>query len=417
MRIDARARRTAMALAVCLIFPLPPAAAARRAFRRRHQAASQPIRVVIKAKLKAERQKISQNRSHLSAVKEDIRNTQSDLRVKKTQVARLSDQVRELQVRVDEAARRLRGAAQRLEVAQRRVEECTYRLQKAELRLAAHRRRLSRRIARSYEAGTVTFVEVLLKASSLADFLDRQYYVERVFNSDVQFLTELRAEQQTVAQERAELEQERAVQEDAKQEKTIELQQVEGLKQERQQLLQRVETEKNLKEEELEELQQDSTSIAAMLEGEWRHEREYWRDLHPRLEVPMPRWTGRWLRPVRGYPISSGFGMRLPPLLGCYRMHTGIDFAAPLGTPIRAAAAGRVLWASWRGGYGRCIILLHDGGVATLYGHCFEIFVYPGQKVKCGDPIGATGNTGLSTGPHLHFEIRVNGLPVNPIGP
>ena len=122
------------------------------------------------------------------------------------------------------------------------------------------------------------------------------------------------------------------------------------------------------------------------------------------------------MRPVL-FPISSGFGMRFHPILGYARMHTGIDFAAPLGTPIRAAAAGRVLWASWRGGYGRCIILLHDGGVATLYGHCFEIFVYPGQKVKCGDPIGATGNTGLSTGPHLHFEIRVNGLPVNPIGP
>src|SRR2546428_12605111 len=221
MRIDARARRTAMALAVCLIFPLPPAAAARRAFRRRHQAASQPIRVVIKAKLKAERQKISQNRSHLSAVKEDIRNTQSDLRVKKTQVARLSDQVRELQVRVDEAARRLRGAARRLELAQRRVEEGTYRLQKAELRLAAHRRRLSRRIARSYEAGTVTFVEVLLKASSLADFLDRQYYVERFLNSVVQFLTELRAEMQTGAQVGAAQDQERLAQETTENESTL----------------------------------------------------------------------------------------------------------------------------------------------------------------------------------------------------
>jgi murein DD-endopeptidase MepM/ murein hydrolase activator NlpD len=421
MHIDARARRALVALLVCLLFPgrLAPAAAGRRrrAFHHRPPPGSQKKRAAIKAKLVAAKQKIAQDRTQLSEKKKDIRNTQQDLRVKKEQVARLSDQVRELQSRVDEAATRLQGAEKRLEVAQREVEACTHRLQRAEERLASHRRRLSTRIARSYTAGTVTFLDVLLRATSLADFLDRQYYVASIFNSDLQFLTELRVEQHTVSVERAELEQQRLQQEDAKQEKTLELQQVQGLKQQRQQLLTKVETEKNLKEEELEELEQDSNSIAAMLEGEWRHERELWRELHHGLDIPMPRWTGTYVRPVAGYPISSGFGMRFHPILGYARMHTGIDFAAPLGTPIRAAAAGRVLWASWRGGYGRCIILLHDGGVATLYGHCSAISVYPGQLVKGGDLIGATGSTGLSTGPHLHFEIRVNGLPVNPLGP
>jgi murein DD-endopeptidase MepM/ murein hydrolase activator NlpD len=421
MRIDARARRALVALLVCLLVPgrLAPAAAARRrrAVHHRTPAIAQKKRAAIKVKLTAEKQRIARDRTQLSEKQKEIRNTQEDLRVKKARVARLSDQVRDLQARVDAAGKRLQGAKNRLAVAERRVEECTHRLQRAEQRLESHRRRLSTRIARSYTAGTVTFLDVLLRATSLADFLDRQYYVESILSSDVHFLTELRAEQRTVAQERAELEQERLQQEDAKQEKALELQQVQGLKQERQQLLHKVETEKNLKEEELEELEQDSNSIAAMLEGEWRHERELWRELHPGGDVPMPGWTGTYLRPVKGYPISSGFGMRFHPILGYARMHTGIDFAAPIGTPIRAAAAGRVLWASWRGGYGRCIILLHDGGVATLYGHCSEIFVYPGQKVNGGDPIGATGSTGLSTGPHLHFEIRVNGLPVNPLGP
>jgi murein DD-endopeptidase MepM/ murein hydrolase activator NlpD len=409
-----------MALALCLLLygRLTPAAARRgRFFHSRPPASSAKKRAAIKAKLQVAQQKIRQSKAKLSERKQEIRNTQDALRVKKAQVARLADQVRELQVRVEDAAHRLKAAQNRLAVAQRRVAMCTVRLEKAERRLDAHRHRLSHRIARSYEAGTARFLDVMLRATSLADFLDRQYYVDRVFTSDVEFLTELRAEQRVVAEERAELQQQQQAEEDARQEKALELQQVDGLRKQRQEFLQRVENEKNLKEEELEELEQDSNSIAAMLENEWAHERSLWRELHHGMDVPMPGWSGSYLRPVIGYPISSGFGMRFHPILGYARMHTGIDFAAPLGTPIRAVADGRVLWATWRGGYGRCIILLHNGGVATLYGHCSEIFVYPGQTVKAGQPIGATGNTGLSTGPHLHFEIRVNGLPVNPIRP
>jgi murein DD-endopeptidase MepM/ murein hydrolase activator NlpD len=207
-----------------------------------------------------------------------------------------------------------------------------------------------------------------------------------------------------VAEERAELERKRAERELAKQETQLELQAVEASREARKDLLHQVETQKNLKEEELEELEQDSHSISALLQSEWRREQDLWRELHRGVNVPMQPWSGSYL------------GMRVHPLLGYARMHTGIDFAAPLGTPIRAAADGKVVWGTWRGGYGRCIILMHSGGVATLYGHCSEIIVHPGQTVRRGELIGATGSTGLSTGPHLHFEIRVNGLPVNPLG-
>src|SRR5207245_7728470 len=130
-----------------------------------------------------------------------------------------------------------------------------------EKRLARHHQRLSVRIVRAYTAGTVTYADVLLRASSLSDFLDRQYYVDRVFNNDVQFLTELREEQHAVAQERAELQGKQAECALAKQDRQLQLQEVEASKEKRQELLHRVETEKNLKEEELEELEQDSHSI------------------------------------------------------------------------------------------------------------------------------------------------------------
>jgi murein DD-endopeptidase MepM/ murein hydrolase activator NlpD len=423
MRIEARSRRTAAALAVFLLLSIhvAPVSATRRGRSSHHRRpaggpSSHAARAAIKAKLKAVQEKRQQQKVQLSGKQKDIHKAQVDLRLKKARVARLSDQVRELQVRVEEAGQRLKGAENRLAVADQQVQDATYRLQKAEQRLAAHHQRLSRRIARSYMAGTATFADVLLRASSLSDFLDRQYYVDRIFNSDVQFLTVLREEQRVVAEERAELERKRAERELAKQEMQLQLQAVEASREARRDLLHRVETQKNLKEEELEELEQDSRSIAALLRSDWRREQELWEELHQGDNVPMKKWSGNYLRPVKGFPISSGFGMRVHPLLGYARMHTGIDFAAPLGTPIRAAADGKVVWGTWRGGYGRCIILMHSGGVATLYGHCSEIFVHVGQEVGRGDPIGATGSTGLSTGPHLHFEIRVNGLPVNPLG-
>jgi murein DD-endopeptidase MepM/ murein hydrolase activator NlpD len=94
--------------------------------------------------------------------------------------------------------------------------------------------------------------------------------------------------------------------------------------------------------------------------------------------------------------------------------HPGIDIGAPMGATIAAAAGGRVIFAGWYGGYGNAIILDHGGSTSTLYGHCSQIFVSTGQDVQRGQAIGAVGMTGRATGPHLHFEVRVNGVPVDP---
>ncbi len=112
--------------------------------------------------------------------------------------------------------------------------------------------------------------------------------------------------------------------------------------------------------------------------------------------------------------VSSGFGMRLHPLLGFLRFHRGIDLKAGWGEPIRAAADGRVSGAGWAGGYGRQVRLAHAGGLATSYSHMSSIAAAPGQTVRQGQVIGYVGSSGLSTGPHLHYEVFKNGRPVNP---
>jgi murein DD-endopeptidase MepM/ murein hydrolase activator NlpD len=122
-----------------------------------------------------------------------------------------------------------------------------------------------------------------------------------------------------------------------------------------------------------------------------------------------PPSSGGLIWPCAG-PITSPFGMRWGSL------HPGIDIGAPTGTPIKAAASGRVLTASYNGGYGNLVVLDNGNGIATAYAHQSQIAVSVGETVTQGQVIGYVGSTGFSTGPHLHFEVRVNGSPVDPMG-
>lgn len=121
----------------------------------------------------------------------------------------------------------------------------------------------------------------------------------------------------------------------------------------------------------------------------------------------------RW--PVSG-SVSSGFGYRIHPISGARKLHTGIDISVGSGVPIGAAGDGVVILASWYGGYGNAVVIDHGGGLATLYAHQSSLAVSVGQSVSEGDTIGYVGSTGYSTGPHLHFETREFGTPVNPMG-
>jgi len=132
-------------------------------------------------------------------------------------------------------------------------------------------------------------------------------------------------------------------------------------------------------------------------------------------QLPPILTTAIFLPPVKGARIVSAFGSRIHPVYGVARMHNGVDFDAPTGAPIRAVGDGVVVIAGERGGYGNCIVIDHGNGIGTLYGHQSALVATVGQQVRQGDVIGAVGSTGLSTGPHLHFEVRLKGQPVNPL--
>lgn len=127
-----------------------------------------------------------------------------------------------------------------------------------------------------------------------------------------------------------------------------------------------------------------------------------------------PAGSGQLVRPVPG-AVSSGFGLRVHPITGQNRMHNGVDMDGGMGEPIKAAKGGTVILADVKGGYGNTVMIDHGGGMVTLYAHQSKLGVSVGSSVSTGQVIGYVGSTGQSTGPHLHFEVRVNGNPVDPM--
>jgi len=152
--------------------------------------------------------------------------------------------------------------------------------------------------------------------------------------------------------------------------------------------------------EEIDALEQQSAALAAQI-------REAQQQSAP--DIVPPSGTGQLAWPVSG-PVTSGFGPRWG------RMHEGIDIAVPTGTPVRAAAAGTVIYAGWLGGYGNLVVIDHGGGLSTAYAHNSGFAASVGQAVAAGQVVAYSGSTGHSSGPHVHFEVRVNGTAVDPLG-
>ena len=167
-------------------------------------------------------------------------------------------------------------------------------------------------------------------------------------------------------------------------------------------LLEQIRGRKDQYESEIAKLQAESSRIADLLRGRQSG------------QTLVPSGHGILGMPVNA-PVTSGFGMRRHPILGTTRMHTGIDFGVGYGTPIVASDGGVVVWAGPRGGYGNAVIIDHGNALATLYAHQSRLAVSQGATVDRGQAIGYVGSTGMSTGPHLHFEVRVRGTPVDPL--
>ncbi len=300
---------------------------------------------------------------------------------------------------------RLRVVKRRLAAIARRRQVLRARMDFTQKRLDGRRRVLARRLRENYELGSTSYVQALLSSRSMHDYLSRSYYVERIVESDVKLMEGIKADEAQLLADQRELDAQDAEQRVLKAELERSYFQYRADVAAKRVALQQIQEDREAKEAALDELEEASNEIAARLRA---------LEATPEGRARLLRaWTGHFIRPASG-PITSGFGMRYHPILHRMRMHTGVDIGAGYGEPIRAAAAGEVVMAGYMRGYGYVVIIDHGGGVSTLYGHCSELLVSDGQTVRQGQVIARVGSTGLATGPHLHFEVRRNGVPVNP---
>jgi murein DD-endopeptidase MepM/ murein hydrolase activator NlpD len=332
-------------------------------------------------------------------------------------------------VRMDLAGLRATIAHNQVRLAIRRQQ-----LQAAQDSLARHRDALNRRLVDVYEYGSTSYLDVLLSATSFVDFIERWDFVRYILRSDAALIAGVNHEQARYQVLVGELESAQAALMDAKEEQLRRDDQLGVLADERRHLLTIAAAQRFVIAQQVDELENLSAAEEARLQEliRERQQQEALAALRARLAAaqarraaaiaaglppPVERPEGgpvvfAW--PVRG-PITSPFGMRTDPVTGRYQLHSGIDIGAGYGVPIQASADGIVLYAGWYGGYGNAIILDHGSGLSTLYAHCSAMYVSQGQNIQRGQVIGAVGATGWATGPHLHFEIRVNGVPVDPL--
>ena len=267
---------------------------------------------------------------------------------------------------------------------------------------------MKKRIKYMYENGSGQFIEVLFEAKNITDFLNKAEYISTISDYDRDMLkefqdvvAEVEAQEQQLQKEYDEIE--------AMQNELIEKQEtaVCGIND--------LQDEFYEKDSEIDEMSEELQELKEAVATAERKQRERASSYSNSAGASVVSGNGMFTHPCPGYTrISSYFGWREQPLPGASTNHKGMDFAAPTGTPIYAAAAGTVTSAGYSGNAGNLIIINHGNGLQTYYMHCHKIYVKAGQKVSKGQNIAIVGTTGNSTGPHLHFQVMSGGTPVNP---
>lgn len=343
-------------------------------------------------------------RTQLQRLLDRLTRSKVKLREVRRQERRVLSELEDIDRSQEATERRLQELAREMAGSRTAVQAAATRLAVTERRLAEHRVRLRGRLRTVYMYGRTGYVDVLLGASDVAEFVTRWRFVSTIVRADgrlirqyAQGVEEHRALIETLRQEQARLAAVSA-------ETAARQREVEARGQAKRGALARLQQERAAFERMVRELEEDSRQLEALIR---RSQRATTRG------VALARSLSGFIWPARGV-FTSGFGLRRHPIFGIQRMHTGQDIAAPYATPAQAAADGRVIYAGWFGGYGKIVIIDHGAGISTLYAHLSKILTREGAGVRRGQVIGRIGSTGYSTGPHVHFEVRVNGRPIDP---
>lgn len=273
---------------------------------------------------------------------------------------------------------------------------------------AKHEELAGTRLREIYEGHRLSFLEMAFQVDSLEHLLDRMYYQERIAALDRSLIDQLRARKQALQDNKNRLDQEKNKLGDIVSEIAKKALEIAKLRVSQEQVAERLKTQRAFFEQAERELAMQSKTLEKQILAMETS------SSNSADGKPMQKGTGSMAMPLRA-KITSPFGWRTHPIFKRRKFHTGIDLAGPMRSPIRASDSGHVLYTGWYGGYGKVVIVSHGNSFSTLYAHLSSYAVKKGDNVAKGDILGYEGATGFATGPHLHFEVRVEGKPNNPL--
>ena len=340
-----------------------------------------------------------------------------------TVIGSVSEQLRQIEEQLRQATAELGTIKEQRVAVENDITLNERQLAEAQKRLEGRESVFYKRVRDIYINGRLSYLDVVIGSKDFSDFANRLEVLKRIIDSDITLINEIKKERAEIEAHKQKLEADRAKLVELEKAALAKQAEIEQKKAERNVVLQKAQNDRATAMQAIEELNASSAQVSAMLK-----ERQAARAAAAAAAAAAAQSSGgqgasdNWVQGTGqlGWPVSgeitSPYGYRVHPIWGTTIYHSGIDIGVDDGTPVHAADGGVVVWSGWMGGYGYAVVIDHGNGLSTLYGHNSELAVDEGQSVAKGQVISYAGSTGNSTGPHVHFEVRVNGDPVDPMG-
>ncbi|MBB6215773.1 murein DD-endopeptidase MepM/ murein hydrolase activator NlpD [Anaerosolibacter carboniphilus] len=337
----------------------------------------------------------------LNQITQQIKNFQKKMTENKKQEKNLTTQIKTLDQKIDQTEQEIGDISTQITMTKAQIDKTRAELNEAENKIAGKKNVLNARLRVMYKNGNVGYAEVLLASANIVDFFSKLDMVQKVIDHDTGLLKYMKEQREAIDAKKKKLEAYEGQMVSMKNKMEVKQDELELSRGQAAKAKEQVQKDNVALEKQIDDLNQYAQKIADEI----------------RRKQSKGEYTGGQMAwPAPGYTrITSPFGYRIHPILKTKKLHTGIDIGIPLGKDVVAAGDGTVIHSDWLGGYGKVIMIDHGGGIVTLYAHNSSLVAKDGAKVKRGQVISKAGSTGLSTGPHLHFEVRKNGDYVDPI--
>ena len=335
-------------------------------------------------------QALDETNNRLQAVQEQISTNMQELQDLDNQIAQSQEEINTINTNINDLMKQIKENQEKLSKTQKEFNDI--------------QGLLDARLINMYEAPKLEFLQVVLESKNVTEFLSTYYAMKELAEYDKQLLDKVKKQKEDIETTKKILAEKKQQVIEKKQTQQKKTQVLANTKTMRQYYISKLSTEEQELQSKIDEYNNQMSAIETEIK------------LMALNSISADYIGGAMNWPIPGYTtITSQYGMRVHPITGAYKLHTGTDIGAPMGADFVASAKGVVTKATLNPAYGNMVIIDHGGGVQTLYAHGSQILVQVGQEVEAGTPVLKVGSTGYSTGPHAHFEIRINGQTVNPL--